>query len=121
MTEQDHRRHHVRVPFHATVDLDFAGQKHTGCETENLSAKGVLVLDIKDCSLGDICDISLHLAGSSKDISLSMQGEVVRVVDNGIGIHFIGIDLDSYTHLRNIIFYNADDPDVLDKFPFDNE
>ena len=121
MTEHDHRRHHVRVPFHATVDLDFAGQNCNGCETENLSAKGVFVLGITGRSLGEICDIALHLAGSSEDISLSMQGEVVRVVDNGIGIHFTGIDLDSYTHLRNIIFYNIDDADTLDKFPFDNE
>lgn len=121
MTEHDHRRHHVRVPFHATVDLDFAGQKYNGCETENLSAKGVLVLNINGRSLGDICDIDLHLTGSTENISLSIQGEVVRVIDSGIGIHFTGIDLDSYTHLRNIIYYNADDPDVLDKFPFDNE
>ncbi len=122
MTDEHHdRRDNVRVSFHATVDLDFAGQKYSGCETENLSTKGVLVLGILNRSEGDTCDIALHLSGTSDDISLTMQGEVVRREDNGIGVHFTEMDLDSYTHLRNIIYYNSDDPDTLDEFPFDNE
>ena len=121
MTEHDDRRHNVRVSFHATVDLDFAGHKYTGCETENLSTKGVLVLGIDDRSQGDTCEMALHLTGCSDDISLTMQGEVVRTLDEGIGIHFTEIDLDSYTHLRNIIYYNAENPDELDEFPFDND
>lgn len=121
MTEHHDRRDNIRVPFHATVDLDFAGQKYNGCETENLSTKGVLVLGITDRSEGDTCNIALHLAGTSTDITLTMEGEAVRTEEEGLGIHFTEIDLDSYTHLRNIIYYNADDPDALDEFPFDNE
>ncbi len=121
MTEHDDRRHNTRVAFHATVDLDFAGRKFSGCETENLSTKGVLVLGITDRALGDSCDIALHLSGTSHDISLTMLGEVVRLEDNGIGIRFTEIDLDSYTHLRNIIYYNSADPDSLEEFPFNNE
>ncbi len=120
MTEHDDRRLNVRVSFHATVDLDFAGQIYQGCETDNLSTKGVLVLGISDRALGDTCHLALHLAGTSEDLSLAMQGEVVRLEDKGIGIHFTEIDLDSYTHLRNIIYYNSDNPDALNEFPFDN-
>jgi hypothetical protein len=121
MTEHDDRRDNVRVSFHATVDLDCDGQKYTGCETENLSTKGVLVLGISDRSEGDTCDMALHLSGTREDISLTMQGEVVRLEEDGVGIHFTEIDLDSYTHLRNIIYYNSDDPDSLDEFPFDDQ
>ncbi len=121
MTEHDDRRDNVRVSFHATVDLDFAGHRYSDCETENLSTKGVLVLGITDRAEGDPCDIILHLTGTRDDISLTMQGEVVRLEEEGIGIRFVEIDLDSYTHLRNIIYYNADDPDALDEFPFDDE
>ena len=120
MTEHDDRRHNVRVSFHATVDLDFTGQQYQDCETDNLSTKGVLVLGITDRDIGDSCQITLHLAGSRDDLTLSMQGEVMRLEDRGIGIHFTEIDLDSYTHLRNIIYYNVDDPDSLDEFPFDS-
>ena len=121
MTDQDDRRDNVRVSFHATVDLDFTGQHYSGCETENLSTRGVLVLGITDREQGDTCEISLHLSGTSDDISLNMEGTVVRLEEDGIGIHFTEMDLDSYTHLRNIIYYNSDDPDSLDEFPFDNE
>ncbi len=121
MTEHDDRRHNARVAFNATVDLDFTGRKYNGCETENLSTKGVLVLGITDRALGDTGAIALHLSGTSHDISLTMRGEVVRLEDKGIGIRFTEIDLDSYTHLRNIIYYNCADPDSLAEFPFDNE
>lgn len=120
MTEHDDRRHNVRVSFHATVDLDFSGQQYQGCETDNLSTKGVLVLGITDRDIGESCLVTLHLAGSRDDLTLSMQGEIMRLEDRGIGIHFTEIDLDSYTHLRNIIYYNVDDPDSLDEFPFDS-
>lgn len=121
MNEHDERRLHVRVPFHATIDLDFRARRYQGCETENLSTTGVLVLGISDRQLGESCDLILHLTGSSDNLALTMRGEVAHLEENGIGIHFSGMDLDSYTHLRNIIYYNADDPDSLDEIPFDHE
>ncbi|MDR9500949.1 MAG: hypothetical protein RI601_04060 [Desulfurivibrionaceae bacterium] len=50
-----------------------------------------------------------------------MQGQVVHLEEKEIGIHFTKIDLDSYTHLRNIIYHNSSDPDCLPEFPFDSE
>ncbi len=121
MRRHDNRRVHTRVPFQATVDLEFGHQKELGCATENLSTRGVLVLDIPERSLGDSCNLTLHLAGTGTDISLAMQGQVVHLEEKGIGIHFTKIDLDSYTHLRNIIYHNSADPDSLPEFPFDSE
>ncbi|MBU0680867.1 MAG: PilZ domain-containing protein [Proteobacteria bacterium] len=121
MNEHDDRRHNARVSFHATGDLEFADQKFSGCETENLSTKGVLMLGIPARALGDTCTVSLHLSGTSDDITLTMQGEVVRLEDKGVGVHFTEIDLDSYTHLRNIIYYNTEDPDALKEFSFEDE
>lgn len=121
MTAPDDRRHHARVAFHATVDLDFGDHAYQACETENLSTKGVLVLGVSGHGLGETCAITLHLSGTREDLSLTMQGEVVRLEENGLGIHFTEIDLDSYTHLRNIVYYNSADPDALTELPFASE
>lgn len=109
------RRKNTRVSFQATADVSFAGKQYTGCETENLSVKGVSVLGISDHVLGEKCDISLALSGSTSELILDMKGEVVRVEGNRTGFHFIEIDLDSFYHLKNIIYYNSENPDVIDQ------
>jgi len=32
---------------------------------------------------------------------------VARVVDTGIGLSFEAMDVDTYTHLKNIVLYNS--------------
>ena len=43
-----------------------------------------------------------------------MKGEVVRVEPDGLALHFSEIDFDSFYHLKNIIYYNSEDPDQVD-------
>ena len=112
----DHeRRKHTRVPFQATVDVKLLDKHYAKCETENLSLKGVSVLGISDHQIGEKCDISLALSGSTSELRLSMQGEIVRVQQNSIALKFTKIDIDSFYHLKNIIYYNSEDPDIIDK------
>jgi len=42
-----------------------------------------------------------------------MQGTTIRQEDNGIAVEFISMDLDSYTHLKNILRYNTANPDDI--------
>lgn len=37
---------------------------------------------------------------------------MARLTDAGIAVEFKEMDLDSFTHLRNIIAQNTDDPDA---------
>ncbi|NOX24720.1 MAG: PilZ domain-containing protein [Deltaproteobacteria bacterium] len=107
------RRKNTRVTFQTTADLSFNHRNYRQCETQNLSLKGMSVRGITGHTCGEICDISLALSGSSSRLVLNMRGEIVRVDEDGIGLHFIDIDLDSFYHLKNILYYNADDPDKV--------
>ena len=111
----DERRKNTRVLFHTTVDLRFVDASYLSCATDNLSTKGVFVENVPGRALGEECDIVLNLTGSAEDLSLAMHGEIVRRTENGIGIHFKAMDLDSFSHLRQIIYYNSPDPDALDE------
>ncbi len=111
MPTSDERRHNTRVSFETVIDLSCGEKKFTGCETENLSTKGVLIHDITDLQLDDQCDLSLHLSGGH-NLTLTMKGIVQRITDTGIGIRFTETDLDSFTHLKNIIYYNSENPDL---------
>ena len=109
------RRKNSRIPFKATISLDFPGKAYTEYETRDLSLKGVFVKDITGHEIGDQCDVSLHLVGASSDLALNIKGEIVRIESDGVALHFYETDLDSFYHLKNILYYNSDDPDKLDE------
>jgi hypothetical protein len=73
------------------------------------------VLGVTGHKLGEKCLVSLRLVGSTSDLSLKMKGTVVRVEEDGLALHFYEMDLDSFFHLKNILYYNSENPDVLDK------
>lgn len=108
------RRKNTRVPFQTTADVSFSNKNYTQCETENLSVKGVSVLGISGHEIGEECNLSLALSGSTSQLRLAMRGEIVRLQEDGIGLKFTEIDLDSFYHLKNIIYYNSEDPDKIE-------
>ena len=108
------RRKNSRVVFQATISLSFAGSRYEQCETQDLSLRGVFVKDIGGHALGDKCDAVLCLTGTTSKLCLQMKGEVVRIAEEGIGLRFVEIDLDSFYHLKNILYYNSENPDQLD-------
>lgn len=112
MTNEE-RRQSTRVPFQTTADLQFHDREFTDRETGDLSVKGVLVHGVHDRKLGDECAVLLHLIGASSDLALRMRGKVVRILPEGVAIKFHEIDLDSFYHLKNIVYYNVDNPDDL--------
>ncbi|MFA7382700.1 MAG: PilZ domain-containing protein [Desulfurivibrionaceae bacterium] len=109
------KRKNTRVPLQIIINLDFPNRSYKNCKTSDLSAKGVFVLDITGHQLGEHCLVSLHLEGSTSHLSLEMKGEVARIEEHGLALHFYEMDLDSFSHLKNILYYNAEDPDVLDE------
>jgi len=113
MTQE--RRKNTRVPFQTTANIAFASARYNQCATENLSVKGVSVLGVTGHAIGESCDLSLDLSGSSSQLRLSMKGTIVRVDADRIGVHFTEIDLDSFYHLKNIIYYNSSDPDAIEQ------
>ena len=111
--KQDDRRKNTRVAFQTTADLKFSDTVYSHCETDNLSIKGVSVLGITGHKMGEVCELALALCGSSSELRLEMKGEVVRADKEGIALHFTEVDLDSYYHLKNIVYYNSEDPDSI--------
>lgn len=83
--------------------------------SENISMKGILVHTKKMIPVGTSCDIEIILTGVSSKLSLSIKGVITRQDEQGLGIEFKSVDIDSYFHLRNIIMYNASNPKELEK------
>lgn len=101
-----------RVNFHVTANVKTAVHQFHG-KVENLSMSGMFLINDTPLQLGETADISIILSGVSPEITVRITGKVCRVADDGIGFTFEKTDLDSYTHLRNIISYNSDDADKI--------
>lgn len=110
------RRRATRVPFHVTVSLRFALREYLQCGTRDLSIKGVFVAGVQGPSVGDTCETELCLSGTSSQVCLTMEGVVARTGEDGLALQFTGMDLDSFFHLRNIIYFNSGDPDELEEW-----
>lgn len=112
--QTNNKRRNTRVPFQTTITIQFADKRYEKCKTRNLSLKGVFVVGVANRKVGEKCDIILYLSGgTSSNHALTMKGQVVRTDEGGVGLYLFEIDLDSFYHLKNILYYNSENPDTL--------
>lgn len=115
MAAEKNRRHLTRISFHAQIEIFFMNRKVAEAETENLSIKGVL-LKSKELKEGDRCQVVINLPGEQGAPKLEIEGVVVRSKKSGENaILFETMELETFTHLKNIISWNDGDPDKIQK------
>lgn len=102
------RRQKTRVSFRTDVVLK-SGDKVIAARanSKNISLNGIFINTDQRLPLGTFCNLGIMLTGSSSELSLKIIGKIAREGDEGLGIAFESIDVDSYFHLRNIVKYNA--------------
>ena len=101
-----------RVPFRVNATVRTAAREFCG-NVENLSMNGMF-LDTGEClQEGELVEITIVLNGISPELCIDFTGRVSRASGDGIAFAFERVDLDSYTHLRNIIAYNSKDAETV--------
>ena len=113
---KDERRRKTRVHFKTQVTLK-ADESEIVSEanSKDISIKGMFVNTEKKMPIGTPCDIEILLTGTSTRLALNIKGKVTRQDATGLGISFDSMDLDSHFHLKNIIMYNASDPEDIEE------
>jgi c-di-GMP-binding flagellar brake protein YcgR len=111
----DERRKHTRVGFTTdiTILLEANGQqvKLKG-SSKDLSLKGIFVKAEKWFEPQTQCVLKIYLSGGITEIELVIKSTIVRKTDVGMGIEFDSMDVDTYSHLKNIVYYNSIDDSV---------
>lgn len=116
MSEQivDERRKKQRVEFKTHIVLNISGTKiQVEGSSKDLSLSGVFIKTDYMIPLDAKCDVEIRLSGSIEPLMLRMKGMTVRQEPSGTAVVFESMDLDSYTHLKNIVRYNTSDPDTV--------
>ena len=85
-------------------------------EVENLSLKGLFVRTDQKIPLHEKVDVSMHFHGSSSELSFSLEANVVRATDEGIGLNFRKIDIDSLVRSDVTESAGGDRRQVIEEF-----
>lgn len=115
----EERRKKTRVHFKTQVTLKTDKSEIVAeANSKDISIKGIFVNTGEKMQVGTLCDIEILLTGSSTKLALSIKGIVTREDKSGLGVVFDSMDIDSYFHLKNIVMYNASDPEDIEKEMF---
>lgn len=110
------KRKFERVDLRTEAVIRHRGITFTG-EVENLSIKGLFVKTDQKIPLSERVDVSMFFYGSAAELSFSLEANVVRVTDEGIGLNFKKIDIDSLAQSENIVTSNGgDSQQVIEEF-----
>ncbi|MDD5167700.1 MAG: PilZ domain-containing protein [Syntrophales bacterium] len=107
----EERRRRTRVPIHFDVTIQ-ANDKPVNVETENISLNGILCRPDKKLKMGDEGDARIVL---SPEVVISARVRIVRSDEEGMAIAFAGVDEESFHHLKNLVQYNTEDADIIDR------
>ncbi len=98
-----------RVAVHAEVRAD--GDRVVSGRVRDVSINGVFVECKSPFEKGTLCRVHLLLGGGVSQIALDAVGKIVRSVKTGMAVEFSEIGPASLKHLKNLVLYNAEDPD----------
>jgi len=107
------QREFTRVPIRVRAEVRGGGLHITSSATQTISLKGMLVVCPERLPEGTACQITLFLGDG--EIQIQAEGAVVRCYPEGIAFQFTRImGLESFEHLRNLVLYNAPDPERVE-------
>ncbi len=116
---EEERRTRTRVHFMTQVIVKTDESEIVAeANSEDISIKGLFVNTEERIPVGTPCDIEILLTGTSTRLALTIKGIITRQDASGLGIAFDSMDLDSYVHLKNIVLYNASDPEDIEEEMF---
>lgn len=112
--DKNDRRKKIRVDFKTEIVIQTETKEfHVTGSSKDLSVSGIYVQTEQSIPPDTDCQVKIMLSGMKEPLILNMEGRVVRSGETGIAVSFRSMDLDSYTHLKNIVKYNVDNPDEV--------
>jgi len=97
-----------RVSFKSSADVTIDDVTIKGT-IDNLSMKGMLFVSkdekINQFVQGATVSIKIYLSGTTSELTINIMGDIIRKEKDTIAITFKEMELDSFVHLRNVVFY----------------
>ncbi len=111
----DEKRRFTRVQFRVQAEITVNDVKYTTDQIKNLGIGGCLLPIKADLNAGSECTLKILMSGASSELTLEIEGEIIRCDQEMMAIKFTGIDPDSLMHLHNIVLYNSSDAQSVEE------
>ncbi len=108
----DERRQFTRVHFHVYAEIQCQGEVING-RVVDLSLKGLFVYTDRKLDVGEGVDVKLRMPLTNPPLEFHLRAEVMRNTETGIGFSIVESDVQAFTHLRNIVAMQAENPDLV--------
>ena len=119
MQSDSNRRRYHRFPFEAKASLKLAGHEAIECELVDLSINGALLsLVVEGAELAGrpyLLDLLLIGLVGGGQVAIHSRIEVMWQEGRRVGARFVGIDPDSFSHLKTLTEDNLGDATLLDR------
>jgi len=96
------KRNFARIPFPTKAIVRAKDATVIGI-VENLSLDGIFLKTPERLGLNRIVKIELLFTGTSSQLSILLDGKIMRHENLGMAIQFKDVDMDAFLHLKNII------------------
>lgn len=115
MDEGKNRRIHTRLALRLDVEVEVDGTVVARGYSRNISFGGVCVDCAPATSLAvkKACVLRMLLTDGPEPATITISADVVRIEGTCFSLRFRATDPDSFNHFKNIMVFNADDPDAL--------
>ena len=100
------KRNFDRIPFQTKAIVRSKDATVIGI-VENLSLDGIFLKTPEKLSLNRIVKIEVLFTGTSSQLSILLDGKIMRHENLGMAIQFKNVDMDAFFHLKNLISYNV--------------
>ena len=100
------KRNFDRIPFQTKAIVRSKDTTVIGI-VENLSLDGIFLKTPEKLNLNRIVKIELLFTGTSSQLSILLDGKIMRHENIGMAIQFKDVDMDTFFHLKNLIAYNT--------------
>lgn len=105
------RRRRSRVDAKIPASFILPGGRVAALAICNISLKGLLAEPQPLAQTGATGLVRVEL---SAEAVIEIESKIIRSDDAGVAIDFIGMEPESFLHLRNLVRYNAPDADQID-------
>ena len=99
------KRNFDRIPFQTKAIVRSKDATVIGV-VENLSLDGIFLKTPEKLNLNRSVKIEVLITGTSSQLSILLDGKIMRHENVGMAIQFKNVDMDAFFHLKNIISHN---------------
>lgn len=115
MNDYSVKREFTRVPIHIWGTFREGGQERVTAEISQISLRGCYACTFDTLPAGTELNLTLFTEDDTHALHIEVAARIVRSDDNGMGVEFTEMPLESYDHLRKMVLLNSNEPEKVER------